>query len=210
MISYTLWQSRFAGDPRAVGRTLSLDGAPFRIIGVLPKDFEMPTLVEADVVLPLALNEATERSGRALRVFARLKRGITVERAYAELQPEFQARSRRFRRSFGRKSLSACDRARSPNGRCPRPSPSLLAVLLIACADIASLLIARALARDRELAVRAALGASRWRLARQTLTESLIVGIVGATAGCAFAALAAAHIRLACARRAARIAKRRH
>src|SRR5271157_4978775 len=67
MISYGLWRSRFAADPRAVGRTLLLDGAPVEIIGVLPKDFEMPTLTPADVVLPLALNEATERAGRALR-----------------------------------------------------------------------------------------------------------------------------------------------
>ena len=107
MISYGLWQTRFAGDRRAVGRTLPLDGSPFRIVGVLPRDFEMPTLTGADIVLPLALNEATERSGRALRAFARMKPGVTVQRAFAELQPQFQRALKPYRRNFARRSHCA-------------------------------------------------------------------------------------------------------
>src|SRR5215472_3422462 len=90
VISHGLWLSRFAGDPRAVGRTLRLDGVPLEIVGVLPKDFRMPTLTEADVLLPLALDESRERSGRALRVFGRLKPSVSVRQAIDQLQPQFQ------------------------------------------------------------------------------------------------------------------------
>lgn len=90
VISYGLWRTRYASDPNITSRTLAIDGAQTAIVGVLPKDFEMPTLTHADVLLPLALNEATERSGRALRVFARLKPRIDVPQAIAQMQPAFQ------------------------------------------------------------------------------------------------------------------------
>ncbi len=194
MISYALWRTRFASDPNVAGRALPLDGVPNRIVGVLPRDFEMPTLTGADVVLPLALNEATERSGRALRVFARMRPGVTVARAFAELQPQFQRALEtvpaRFRKEVSLRVRPVRDRQ---VGDARAASLALfgavLAVLLIACANIASLLIARAVTRDRELAVRAALGASRWRLARQTLTESLLLSALGAIAGCALAGI---------------------
>ena len=192
MISYAMWQSRFAGDPNAVGRSLPLDGTPHQIVGVLPKNFEMPTLTEADVLLPLALNEATERSGRALRAFARMKPGITVEAAAAQLQPEFQRALQTVPPQF-RKEVSLRVRAVRDRQVDDVRTASLalfgavLAVLLIACANIASLLLARAVSRERELAVRAAMGASRWRLARQTLTESLVLSAIGGVLGCVFA-----------------------
>jgi len=192
MISYGLWRSRFAADPRAVGRTLWLDGAPVEVVGVLPKDFEMPTLTEADILLPLALDEARERSGRALRVFARLKPGITVRQAIAGLQPQFQLALQtvppQFRKEISLRVRPVRDRQ---VGDVRLASMALfgavLAVLLIACANIASLLLARTLARHRELAVRAALGASRPRLARQTLTESLMLSGIASVLGCVLA-----------------------
>ena len=192
LISYAFWRGRFAGDPRAVGRTLMLDGAPVEIIGVLPKDFEMPTLVQADVYLPLALDEAREHSGRAFRVFARLHPGVTIPRAMAELQPEFQRAlltvPPQFRKEISWRVRPVRDRQ---VGDVRAASLALLgavlAVLLIACANIATLLLARAVARERELAMRAALGASRLRLARQTLTESLILSAIAGAFGCGLA-----------------------
>ncbi len=192
IISYGLWRSRFAGDPRAVGRTISLDGSPVEIVGVLPKDFLMPTLATADVLLPLALNEATEHSGRAFRVFARLKPGITVPRAIAQLQPQLQRAMEtvppQFRKEVSWRVRPVRDRQ---VGDARAASLALLgavlAVLLIACANIASLLVARAVARERELAMRLALGASRRRLLRQALTESLLLSVMGAVPGCLLA-----------------------
>ncbi|MBZ5604283.1 MAG: ABC transporter permease [Acidobacteriia bacterium] len=192
MISHQLWLSRFAGDPGAVGRTIPLDGAPYLIVGVLPKNFLMPTLATGDVLTPLALNEATERSGRAFRVFARMKPGVTIAQAIAQLQPQFQEALKtvppQFRKEVTMRVRSVRDRQLG-DARLASFAlfGSVLAVLLIACANIASLLLARGVARERELAVRAALGASRLRLARQALTESLILSGLGAVLGWAFA-----------------------
>lgn len=192
MISYGLWRSRFAADSGAVGRTLMLDGAPVEIVGVLPRDFVMPTLTHADILLPLALDQARERSGRALRAFARMKPGMTVRRALAELQPQFQRALEAVPPQF-RKEVSLRVRpVRERQVGDVRAASlalfgSVMAVLLIACANIASLLLARGLAREREFAVRAALGASRLRLARQMLTESLLLSGLGGAAGCALA-----------------------
>jgi predicted permease len=192
MISYGLWRARFAADPNIVGRTMPLDGAATVIVGVLPNNFEMPTLTPHDVLLPLALNEATERPGRALRVFGRLKPGISIAQARAELQPYFERTlatvPAQFRKEVGLRVQSVRDRQ---TGRDRLASLALLgavlAVLLIACANITNLLLARAVARERELAMRAVLGATRWRLARLALTESLILGVAGGLAGAGLA-----------------------
>src|SRR5258707_24484 len=193
MISYALWQSSFGGDPHAVGRTFPIDGAATTIVGVLPKTFEMPTLTHADVLLPLALIE-TEGQGRALRVFARLKPGVEPPAATAQLQPHFDLAMATVPPRF-RKEISF--RVRSIRNRQVGDVRlaslallgSVLAVLLIACANIANLLLARAVVRGRELAMRAVLGATRARLARLALTESLLLGLLGGAAGCALALL---------------------
>jgi len=194
LISYALWSSRFARNPQIAGRTLSLDGAPVRIAGVLPKDFVMPTLTGVDVMLPLALDESRERSGRALRAFARLKPGIGIEQARVQLQPYFaralEGVPPRFRKEVSLRVRSIRERQ---VGMAQRSSVAILgavlAVLLIACGNIANLLLARAAGREREMAVRRALGASRGRIVRQVLAESLLVGGLGGTAGCGLAFL---------------------
>jgi putative ABC transport system permease protein len=194
VISYALWRSRFAADPAAIGRTLNIDGAPTRVAGVLPPDFVMPTLTHADILLPEALDEARERQGRALRVFARLRPGLTLPQAQSALQPYFarilETVPPRFRKEIRLRVRPVRDRQ---VGDARAASVALLgavlAVLLIACANIANLLLARAVGRDREIAVRAALGASRIRLVRLALTESLLLAVAGGTAGCALAFL---------------------
>ena len=188
LLFYHLWRGRFGGDPNIVGKTIALDGKRATIIGVLPADFEMPTLSRGDLLMPQQLNEATERTGRALRAFARLKPGVTIEQARSAMQPLFEQSLRyvpeRFRKEVHLRIRSLRDRqihdARLASWVL---LGAVLAVLLIACANIANLLLARSMARQRELAVRAALGAGRGRLIRQTFTEASVLGMLGGVAG---------------------------
>lgn len=196
LLSYGLWRSRFAADPKIVGKNISLDGKPAFIIGVLPADFEMPTLARAELLLPLALDESTSRGPdarqRIVRTFARLKPGITATQAAAMLQPLYQDSLNYVPPQF-RKEVSL--RVRSLRDRQVGDSRqaswillgAVLSVLLVACTNVANLILARATGRERELAVRAALGASRSRLIRQMLTESIFLGILGGVTGCWFA-----------------------
>jgi putative ABC transport system permease protein len=192
IVSDALWRSRFAADPAAIGKTLNIDGAPTRVAGVLPPDFVMPTLTHADILLPVALDEARERAGRALRVFARLKPGVTLPQARDALQPYFaralETVPPRFRKEVTLRVRPLRDRqVGDARGASLALLGAVLAVLLIACANIANLLLARAVGRDREIAVRTALGASRARLVRLALTESLLLALAGGAAGCALA-----------------------
>jgi putative ABC transport system permease protein len=195
LISFGLWQSHYARDPSIVNRLIDLDGNQVRVVGVLPKDFEMPTLQAADVLVPQALNEAEQRRadpGRVMYGFARLKPGITIPQAQAMLEPLFQyslsLAPAQFRKEVHLRVRSIRDR-QTHDLRLVAwiLFGAVLAVLLIACANVASLLMARAAAQERELAVRSVLGASRGRLIRQTLTETVVLSLIGAAAGCALA-----------------------
>lgn len=193
LLSFGLWRSRFGGDPAAVGKKLSLDGKPALIVGVLPPEFEMPTLAPADLVLPLALGQSTDRGPdvhmRIVRTFARLKPGVTTKQASARMQPLFEA-SLNFVPPQFRKEVTF--RVRSLRDRQVGDSRlaswillgAVFAVLLVACTNVANLILARATSRQRELAVRAVLGATRGRLIRQALTESLVLGVLGGALGC--------------------------
>ena len=100
IISDALWRSRFAANPAAIGRALNIDGVPTRVAGVLPPDFVMPTLAHADILLPEALDEARERQGRALRVFARLKPGVNLDQAKGAMAVVAERLSRDFARQL--------------------------------------------------------------------------------------------------------------
>jgi predicted permease len=197
LISYGLWLTHYNRDPGILNKTIDLDGKPVRVVGVLPKEFEMPRLQAADVLLPMAMAEAMDREsnsgiGAPKRVFARLKPGVSVEQARAELEPLFVQTQKwipaEIRNNFKLKVRSLRDRQmQDVRVQAWVLLCAALAVLLIACANVASLLMARGAVRQRELAVRSALGASRARLAGQALTEALLLSLAGAVAGCVLA-----------------------
>ncbi len=198
LITYGLWRSRFASDRNLPGHTISLDGRPTLVVGVLPEQFEMPNLGHDDILVPAALDGSTDRGPTArqqiLRAFARLKPGVSISQAVAAMEPLFQQSLNyvppQFRREVSFRVRSLRDR-QIQDARVASwvLLGAVLAVLLVACTNVANLLLARATSRMRELAVRTALGATRGRLARQSLTESLLLGILGGLAGCWIAQL---------------------
>jgi predicted permease len=197
MISDGLWLSRFNRDPGAVNRTIQIDGHAARIVGVLPRDFEMPRLQEVDILRPAQIDRAEQNKvnsgiGYPLFAFARLKPGVSIAEAKAEMEPLFLRTQQwipaELRKDFHLQVQSIRDRQMADFYRAAWVMlGAVLAVLLIACANVASLFSARGAARERELAVRSALGASRGRLIRQTLTEAVLLAIAGTAAGSALA-----------------------
>ncbi len=195
LISYRLWVSHFNRDPDILNKLIEIEGKPVRVIGILPEDFETPTLDAADVLVPIRLDEAEERRshhGYVMRDFARLKPGVTIAQAKSELKPLLEL-TRSIMPPYARKriSLSVCSirafQMQDVHLMAWILLGTVLAVLLIACANVASLFMARGAARERELAMRSVLGASRGRLVRQTLTEAFLLALAGAIAGCALA-----------------------
>jgi putative ABC transport system permease protein len=197
LISYGLWQARYGSDPTILNRLIAIDGTPSRIVGVLPKDFEMPALEQADIVLPQALDEAAERKeapDSVMYSFARLKPGFTAQQAGAALEPLFQyslsLAPPAFRKEVHLRVRSLRDsQIQNVHLTAWVLLGAVFAVLLIACGNVASLMMARGASRERELAVRSALGASRSRLVRQTLTEALLLSFSGAVLGWCLAEL---------------------
>ena len=197
LISYGLWLNRYNLNHDILNKTIDIDGRPVRVIGVLPKEFEMPRLQAADVLFPKTTDEVADRAsngglGGPRRAFARLKPGVSIQQAEMELQPLFQEALKKIppdlRYDFHLKIRSLRDRQMQD----VRLTAwvilgAVLAVLLIACTNVASLLMARGAMRQRELAVRSALGASRFRLARQAFTESFLLSLAGAITGCGLA-----------------------
>jgi predicted permease len=191
LISYGLWLDHYNRDPAILNRTIDLDGIPARVIGVLPRGFELPTLQAADVMIPMALDEGLERKsspGHPMRAFGLLRPGVSIAQAKAEMEPLFERTQawipQEIRKDFHLSIRSLRDReTKDVQLTAWILLGAVLAVMLIACANVASLMMARGEARERELAVRSALGASRGRLMRQTLTEAVLLSLLGAVAG---------------------------
>ncbi len=187
VLGYGLWQRRFAASPDIVGQTVHLDGKPYTVVGVMPKDFHFPT--PAEIWIPLAMNEQERaiRGSRYLDVVAKLKPGVTVAQARAEMElvaKRLAASYPETNRGWHARVLPIRDFLIGDLTR--NYTWMLLAavgfVLLIACANVANLLFARATFRTKEIALRTALGASRWRIVRLLLIESLLLGFTGAAA----------------------------
>jgi putative ABC transport system permease protein len=195
VLSYSLWQRRFGGDPSVVSRTIQLDGRTMNVVGVMPADFHYPDR-ETEVWIPLAftpdLFEENNRGSHFLNVIARLKPGVTAAQAQADLDT-VTARLSTEHTSTYRGGFSARVRALHEElvGDLRRAMLVLLGavglVLLIACANVAHLRLASATSRYREFAIRAALGARRGRVVRQFLTESVLLSLVGGAIGLALA-----------------------
>jgi putative ABC transport system permease protein len=193
LISYAFWQKHFAGSAGAIGQPLNLDGKTYTVLGVMPDGFDLPGA--AQIWVPLQTNietlPLTDRAATANEILARLRPGVTVKQADIELKAvalQLEQEYPSFRRGWSAKVLPLRqDLLGDLEGRVRKALFALAGgvgfLLLICCANIANLQLARGIARQRELALRGALGAGRWRLVRQLLTESMLLALVGGVAG---------------------------
>jgi macrolide transport system ATP-binding/permease protein len=207
VLSYAYWKSRFDGDPGVIGKEASLNGHPVTIIGVAPEGFHgLTALMDFQGYIPMGMAAAVNdvpkdffsaRGDAKIALIARLQSGVTLQQAQAVLNVVPQRLFQQYAATDGKMSLRAfrlgpADFAVDPTNPDVLPIVSAIflilsgSVLVLACVNIANLFLVRAAARQREMAVRAALGATRVRLVRQLFTESLLLALIGCVAGLAF------------------------
>jgi putative ABC transport system permease protein len=188
ILSYGLWQRRFASDPNIIGKTLRFDGATYDIVGVMDKEFTFPTGIELWRPLALKSEDQTVRADRYIAPVGRLKPGVSIGEATAEIRT-IQARiQQQFPQSETGWTIKVLPIAVFVAGDladqyCTMLIGAVLFVMLIACANAANLLFARGVSRQKEIAVRRAMGASRLRIVRQLLTESVLLACAGGCLG---------------------------
>jgi putative ABC transport system permease protein len=189
VLSYNFWQRRFAGDPQIVGKTMRLDGVETDIIGVMPQGFDFASN-ETDIWAPAGFTPQQLTSAASfLNLTGRLRAGVTIEQAQAEMKALSQGLAAQFPERNKNVTVALQGLRAALFDDVQRPLLVLQGtvgfVLLIACANIASLLLARSASRKTEMAVRSAMGAGRWRVIRQLLTENVMLSVVGGIVGCA-------------------------
>ncbi len=188
VLSYEVWQQDFGGKTDVVGRRVRMDGTAYTVIGVMPAGFRFPINVMNSIYVPLHLtpNQVNGRGNHWLQTVARLKPGVTARQAEADMDTIFAALGKTDMFNAGR-ALHAVDLTTYVVGNTAGSLRLLLyavlAVLVIGCVNVAGLLLARGVKREREMALRSAIGARRGRIVRQLLTEALLFAVVGAGAG---------------------------
>lgn len=196
LISASLWQRRFAADPNILGRSIELGGDPHSIIGVVGNSFDLREFGrQPDVFVPFQLDPNSPDQGHYFQAAGRLKDNVSMDQARAHIVASAAEYLRKYPRSLGQNGGFNIESLREALVQNVRESLTVLSVavglvLLIACSNVANLLLARAIGRKREIAIRAAIGAARSRLVRQMLTESLLLSLAGAVAGSVLGILA--------------------
>jgi putative ABC transport system permease protein len=190
VLSYALWQRRFGANPNVIGKSIVLNAESYLMLGVMPEGFQFAPFwaTTAEMWAPLDLTpRATQRDGNSLRVFARLRPGVAQSQAQAEMDAIWQRLAQAYPETNTGRTLRVDTLLKKVVGDV-RPALLMIVgavafVLLIACANVANLLLVRGAARHKEMAIRAALGAGRWRAIRQLLTESALLSVLGAAFG---------------------------